>query len=234
MAPWRRSTGASSTMMSSASGARAANSSAFWWPLNRLTEENMTAPRMMSATMLSTVWDTTVPSTTGRFSRGRPVRRATTSARDGSPSRAGSVEDMSTPMNVPCIASDRRTLARGSAALQDRVPREGAHDHRAAHDRKAQEHEGGARGHERLGDLADPDLLQGQDGEHDTADAHRTPRPARRAMAIARLPVLPSLGCRLGRRWAGTRGLRSAARRPTRTAARCMPGSGSGVAIASS
>ena len=48
------------------------------------------------------------PSTTGRFSRGRPVRRATTSAREGSPRRAGSVEDISTPMNVPCMASDSR------------------------------------------------------------------------------------------------------------------------------
>ncbi len=66
--------------------------------------------------MLSSVCETTVPSTTGRFSRGRPVRRATTSAREGSPRRAGSVEDISTPMNVPCAASDSRTRAPGSAA----------------------------------------------------------------------------------------------------------------------
>ena len=66
--------------------------------------------------MFSSVCETSVPSTIGRFSRGRPVRRATTSARDGSPRRAGSVEDISTPMNVPCIASASRTRARGSAA----------------------------------------------------------------------------------------------------------------------
>ena len=68
--------------------------------------------------MLSSVCETTVPSTTGRFSRGRPVRLATTSAREGSPSRAGRVEDISTPMNVPCIASARRTRAFGRAALR--------------------------------------------------------------------------------------------------------------------
>ncbi len=62
------------------------------------------------------VCETIVPRTTGRFSRGRPVLRATTTAREGSPSRAGNVEDISTPMKVPCIASNRRTRARGNAA----------------------------------------------------------------------------------------------------------------------
>ena len=82
----------------------------------------MIAPRTTSATMFSSVCETTVPSTTGRFSRGRPVRLATTSARDGSPRRAGSVEDISTPMNVPCMASASRTRARGKRGLEDRVP----------------------------------------------------------------------------------------------------------------
>ena len=112
----RSTTGASRTTISSATGAIAATSSAFWWPLNRSTDENMIAPRTISATMFSSVCETTVPSTIGRFSRGRPVRRATTSARDGSPRRAGRVEDISTPMNVPWAASDSRTRARGSAA----------------------------------------------------------------------------------------------------------------------
>ena len=66
--------------------------------------------------MFNSVWETSVPSTTGRYSRGRPVRRATTSARDGSPSLAGSVEDISTPMNVPCAASDNRMRVFGIAA----------------------------------------------------------------------------------------------------------------------
>ena len=42
--PARSITGASSTSTSSATGAIAAISSAFWWPVNRSTEENITAP----------------------------------------------------------------------------------------------------------------------------------------------------------------------------------------------
>ena len=68
--------------------------------------------------MFSSVCETIVPSTTGRCTRGLPIRRATTNARDGSPRRAGSVADMSTPMNVPCSASRSRTRARGSAACR--------------------------------------------------------------------------------------------------------------------
>ncbi len=77
---------------------------------------NITAPRITSASTLSSVCETSVPSTTGRYSRGRPSRRATISARDGSPSRAGSVADISTPIVVPCIASVKRGRACGSAA----------------------------------------------------------------------------------------------------------------------
>ena len=66
--------------------------------------------------MFSSDCDTIVPSTTGRCSRALPIRRATTNARDGSPSRAGSVADISTPMKVPCRASRRRTRECGSAA----------------------------------------------------------------------------------------------------------------------
>ena len=72
----------------------------------------------------------------GSSRAGCPVRRATTSARAGSPRRAGSVEDISTPMNVPCIASDKPDPRAWQRGLEDRVPRERAHDHRAAHDRE--------------------------------------------------------------------------------------------------
>ena len=116
MLPGLSRSGASSTANSSARGAIAATSSASWWPLNRSTEENMIAPSTIRATMLSSVWETSVPRTTGKFWRGRPLRRATTSAREGSPNRAGSVDDISTPMKVPCMASARRKRARGSAA----------------------------------------------------------------------------------------------------------------------
>ena len=66
--------------------------------------------------MLSSVCETSVPSTTGSRSRVCPVRRATTNARDGSPRRAGSVADISTPMKVPCRASRSLTATAGSAA----------------------------------------------------------------------------------------------------------------------
>ena len=57
-----------------------------------------------------------MPSTDGSSSRGRPSRRATISAREGSPSRAGSVADISTPIEVPWSASVKRGRAAGSAA----------------------------------------------------------------------------------------------------------------------
>ena len=79
---------------------------------------NITAPRITSASTLSSVCETSVPSTTGSRSRARPSRRETISAREGSPRRAGSVADISTPIEVPCIASAKRGSASGSAALR--------------------------------------------------------------------------------------------------------------------
>ena len=67
---------------------------------------------------MSSVCETSVPTTTGSASRGRPSRRATISAREGSPSRAGSVADISTPTAVPCQASLKRAGESGSAALR--------------------------------------------------------------------------------------------------------------------
>ena len=66
--------------------------------------------------MLSAVCETRVPSSTGNVSRIRPVRRASTMARAGSPRRAGSVADISTPIIVAEVTSRRRSGPRGSAA----------------------------------------------------------------------------------------------------------------------
>ena len=44
----------------------------------------------------------------------RPIRRATISARDGSPRRAGSVADISTPIMVP-LRITRRFIDRRAA-----------------------------------------------------------------------------------------------------------------------
>ena len=73
---------------------------------------------MASASRLSSVCETIVPSTTGNVSRARPRRRATINAREGSPRRAGSVADMSTPMNVPCMASRRFARRQVGAAAR--------------------------------------------------------------------------------------------------------------------
>ncbi len=75
-------------------------------------------PRALRATTFRSVWETIVPSTTGSVSRARPMRRARISAREGSPRRAGSVADISTPMNVPCIASRRFARRHVGAAVR--------------------------------------------------------------------------------------------------------------------
>ena len=114
--PRRRSQGAETTSASSTTGAIVATTSASSFPWNRPTVWNITPPSTTSATMLSSVCDTSVPSTIGKRSRTRPTRLATISARDGSPSRAGSVADMSTPIIVARAASRRRTRVPGRAA----------------------------------------------------------------------------------------------------------------------
>ena len=160
----------------------------------------MTAPRMMSATMLSSVWDTT------RSEHDRKVL-ARAPGPPGHHERARGLAE-SRRQRRGHEHPDERALHRigqahvgaGQRGLEDRVPGEGAHGHRAAHDGETQEHEGGARVDERLGDVADADLLQGQEAST-TPPSVTTPQTGAGARcAIARLPVLPSLGSRLGRR----------------------------------
>ena len=76
----------------------------------------MITPSRARATRLSIVCETRVPSRTGKVSRIRPVRRASVSARAGSPKRAGRVADISTPIIVAEVTSRRRTGRFGSAA----------------------------------------------------------------------------------------------------------------------
>ena len=78
--------------------------------------ETMITPSSASATRLSIVCETRVPSRTGKVSRIRPVRRASASALAGSPRRAGRVADISTPIIVAEVTSRRRTGRFGSAA----------------------------------------------------------------------------------------------------------------------
>jgi len=75
--PRPRIVGAMRTRATTASGAIENASSALWCPWKRSTDENITMPRTTSANTFRSVWDTSVPRTTGRLSRGRPLRRAT-------------------------------------------------------------------------------------------------------------------------------------------------------------
>ena len=114
--PLRSSHGVASTSASTTTGAIVANISASSLPLNSPTVWNITAPSTTSARMLRSVCETSVPSTIGKRSRTRPTRLDRISAREGSPSRAGSVADISTPIIVARAVSRRRTRVRGSAA----------------------------------------------------------------------------------------------------------------------
>ena len=74
--------------------------------------------------MLSTVCETSVPSITGNDSRTRPMRRAMIIALAGSPSRAGRVADMSTPIIVAEVKSRRRSgvVGRAERAARNQAP----------------------------------------------------------------------------------------------------------------
>ena len=148
------------------------------------------APRITSASTFSSVCETSVPSTAGRRSRGRPSRRATISARDGSPSRAGSVADISTPIVVPCMASMRRGSASGSAARRIACQATARAQHRQAHQRERDEHP------HRLGVHA-ARARSGASPIRSNASSVPTPAPTaaaattppRRAILNARLPL---------------------------------------------
>ena len=115
--PLRRvSRGATRTTSSSTIGTKL-KAKIFWvleW--KRGVVEMMITPSSSRATMLSIVCETRVPIRTGNVSRTRPVRRESESARAGSPSRAGRVADISTPIIVAEVTSRRRTGRLGSAA----------------------------------------------------------------------------------------------------------------------
>ncbi len=130
--------------------------------------------------MFSRVCETIVPSTTGNRSRTRPIRRATISAREGSPSRAGSVADMSTPIITPRVTQRRRTCTPGSAArriaCQDSA-RSSIEEHIRA---SASTTQNGARAEQGVADRRDADPVQRERGQPHAADraAHQRLRAA--------------------------------------------------------
>jgi hypothetical protein len=195
-------------------------------------------PSSTSARMFRSVWLTIVPSTTGSPSRGRPMRRATIIARAGSPRRAGSVADISTPIIVPCSASRRRGLgATGIAArrIADHDTARTAIDvHISAsatstHETVACSSEWPIR--------SSPMRFSAKNEPARIATA-TSAMITRRAKARIGRALRPRDGCGGsidGRRRAGRRGCRSADRKPVRVAARrTTDPDGAPTAIASS
>ena len=179
-------------------------------------------PSTTSAATFSIVCETIVPMTTGVVSRGRPARRATISARAGSPRRAGSVADISTPIAVPWKASMRVTGRSGSPARRiacHAIARSTIEAHMTA---SAASTHGGLERRRLVGDPVDPDALERDRGQ--ARGRRRRRRRARRggrrcAASRARRP--PSgAGSSVAMRRGGTAGRPSAGEIASRRARR--------------
>ena len=94
----------------------------------------MAAPRPHRASKFKRVWETIVPSTTGKVSRVLPSRRASTSARAGlaqAGRQRGGHKD--TDERCPHGRSAASTAQAGRRDAQNRVPGQRAGEHRGAH-----------------------------------------------------------------------------------------------------
>ena len=171
--------------------------------------------------MFSSVCETIVPSTIGRCSRGRPVRRETISAREGSPRRAGSVALISTPMKVPCIASRSRTRPRGIAAFRIACQATARTTIEAHITPRPASTQAGLESSSATAISCTP-MRRNASTVPASASAANASIATRRASTSAGLRApAGGGGSRLGRRCGRTRGCRSAGLAPIRTAARC-------------
>ena len=168
-----------------------------------------------------------MPSTTGNRSRARPRRRATISAREGSPRRAGSVADISTPIVVPWTASAIRGRASGSAAFKIAC-QETARSSIEAHISASPNSTHGGLERTSASPIRDrPDVLDRQHGADDGRRGPRRPTSAARGQrpAGAPAPAPATAGAARARAAARPR----AARRSAPPARRIAP-SGAGTA----
>ena len=148
--------------------------------------------------MLSTVCETRVPSSTGKVSRMRPIRRARVIARAGSPRRAGSVADISTPIIVAEVTSRRRTGRLGSAART--IPYQEAARKKSERAISAQATRTQVRSERTmLATTLSTPIFCAASAVRPTPSAPATARPARRAMRRLRLPPWASGGSSDGR-----------------------------------
>ncbi len=183
--------------------------------------------------MLSIVCETRVPSSTGKVSRMRPIRRASVIARAGSPRRAGRVADISTPIIVAEVTSRRRSGRSGSAART--IPYQEAarkKSERAISPQATSTQVRSLRTIEAT-TLSTP-IFCAASAVRPTPSAPATPSPMRRATRRLRLPVWASGGSSEGRRRGGLDGPPSAGRTPIQWAARSPAPSGRGASIARS
>ena len=224
------SSGATSHDSSAASGARATASSAVLAGENGRRSRTVTRQRITSASRLSSVWETIVPSTTGSVSRARPSRRATISAREGSPeaSRQRGRHEHADERSLHGVAAFGRPPGRRGA--EDRVPGDRRGEHREAHQRESCGDQAGLGARARLASTRSTPMRCSASSASPNAPARQQQRAApQRARRDAlrgvdhRRPA--PLGC--GRRSAGTRGSRSAGSEPVanrkRAAARDGP-----------
>ncbi len=203
-------------------------------PWKRPIVENITMPSTTSAIRFRNVCATSVPSTTGSRSRTRPTRRATISAREGSPSRAGKVADIKTPIIVPRAASRLRTRALGSAARRTACHASARTSIDAHMSANATSTQTGVAARRALPIGLSP-MWSSASAVRPTPSSAQPRTAARRTARNARLRPAPgSAGSSEGIRRAGARGPRSALRTPVRTAARCIAVEGSGIATACS
>ena len=163
--------GAPSTTSSSISGTRLKRKICLVPEWKSGVVETMIAPSRNSATRFSIVCETRVPSSTGKVSRILPVRRASVSARAGSPRRAGRVADISTPIIVAEVTSRRRTGRLGSAARAIQYQEAARKKSELAISAAGDEDQRQVRADDAFDDLVDADLLRREQGQTDTEDA---------------------------------------------------------------
>ena len=210
------------------------NTSASSPRLNTPTVANITVPSTHSARMLSSVWDTSVPSTTGKRSRMRPRRRDMISAREGSPSRAGRVADMSTPIIVARAVSRRRTRMPGMAARRIAC-QASARISMEAHIRtKPRSTHTGVAARSALAIDSMPRRLSARAVRPTPATAPAPTATRRAVRALRRRPCAGSVGSSDGSFSGGVRGPGSVGVRPMRRALRASPRSGTGSSTARS
>ena len=167
----------------------------------------MITPSSTSARMLSAVCETSVPSRTGNVSRIRPMRRERTIALAGSPRRAGSVADISTPIIVAEVTSRRRSALAGQRRPGRSRYQEAARKNIDGHHQRARDqHPREVRADDALDDACRSRSAAPRERSGRGRRRSPTPSPTGRATRRPRPRPWSRVGSSEGRRSAGSRG----------------------------